>query len=966
MPISQENINAINFGSISSAGADYRTLDNPQIGEALNFAKNLSPTRTYRLARGILSTVNDRDNYISETGDMISWAKLGSNEDRTMVTRAIRRDGGRAGEIFLIHQISGMTQAQARPFMQDYFAAGGDIKAIVQWLAAAGTVLRRHRVKDDNTAGGVVDAVGGAIGGAVDWVVDTVEDAVDTIGEAITSVVDAVVNAGRALGEFIGEVVNWTVEAVGDLVEALLEAGEGLLDILTAAVEAGIELTRKFVRAMIDIGRSVGQILVEAINLVGDGLLLVVDALIAAGQAVTDVVVWAVNQAADIAQRAVQALIDIGRSVVQIIGSVVNMAAAIVQATVEAIIATGRTLANLLVTAITQPQDFFDALIRAGRDIVGNIGQLFDSVVNTVANGIQQVAASLARIGHSLLDLAEWAVVRGAQILKDVVRGIIAAGKAVVDLMAAIASRTVAFIAEVTKALMDIGRTIINLTEDIITLGLETLRKFLDGLKQIADGLIRFAAEVVKLTYRSAEAFIGAMIDAGLAVAEIMATTIAGTYWMFRRVVNAIIRRTGRFGEILDWVLTQAEDRFSELWEDALQAARFAGQNIKDAVAWALDQSDEALEAILNGWETMGERLADFYDEAINLAQSGVVAVFEHIGRATVRLENSVLYVLKYLENDFLPGMADFIKGALGAGYELAELIIDLGSLTTQAAIQGFRVLLDLGHTFTDLLGLTMRNPEDALANLLTAVDEVGMTLRDIYQTVIVDSAEEFEVAVTETLRDLGRPIRQMLDAAVEVGFGAIGTVIGTLLNLLASYRPMTDGEIATARLIYGNTFDYSRVYFSQESLSNDIIFAIQDWNLDPSSEDSRAFVTNSLVNFDINDGPLSNATMIHELCHVWQFQETGPFYMAEAVHAQEWGDGYNYGYTNSANGNGGEDDLEGVFTDNPGFTAAQAFEEFNREQQAEIIEHYYVRMYEESPALDIAPWQPFQQLVHS
>lgn len=108
---------------------------------------------------------------------------MGSSEERAMVTRAIHNDGGRAGEIFLVHQISGMIRAEARPFMQDYFAAGGDMKA------AAGTVLWRHRTKDDGTAGVVVDAVEGA----AKWVVDTVKD--------------AMVNAGRALGEFIGEVV---------------------------------------------------------------------------------------------------------------------------------------------------------------------------------------------------------------------------------------------------------------------------------------------------------------------------------------------------------------------------------------------------------------------------------------------------------------------------------------------------------------------------------------------------------------------------------------------------------------------------------------------------------------------------------------------------------------------------------------------------------------------------------------
>ena len=175
----------------------------------------------------------------------------------------------------------------------------------------------------------------------------------------------------------------------------------------------------------------------------------------------------------------------------------------------------------------------------------------------------------------------------------------------------------------------------------------------------------------------------------------------------------------------------------------------------------------------------------------------------------------------------------------------------------------------------------------------------------------------------------------------------------------------MTDIEIAEARLIYGNTFDYSRIFFAQESLLNDIIFGIQDWaSGDP---DSRAFVTNTLVNFDVNDGPLDFPTMIHELCHVWQFEDAGPFYMAEAIHAQAWGQGYNYGYTDGSNGDNGDDDLEDAFTNNPALSDKEVFELFNREQQAEIIMHYYVRRYDETrPVNEYAAWQPFQNIVFS
>ena len=104
----------------------------------------------------------------------------------------------------------------------------------------------------------------------------------------------------------------------------------------------------------------------------------------------------------------------------------------------------------------------------------------------------------------------------------------------------------------------------------------------------------------------------------------------------------------------------------------------------------------------------------------------------------------------------------------------------------------------------------------------------------------------------------------------------------------------MTAQEIAEAKIVFGNTLDYDHIYFASESLLNDIIFGIQDFF--SGNPESRAFVTDTLVNFDVDDG-IERHTMIHELTHVWQFAVTGPFYMSEAIHAQVAGAGYNYGY---------------------------------------------------------------------
>ena len=97
---------------------------------------------------------------------------------------------------------------------------------------------------------------------------------------------------------------------------------------------------------------------------------------------------------------------------------------------------------------------------------------------------------------------------------------------------------------------------------------------------------------------------------------------------------------------------------------------------------------------------------------------------------------------------------------------------------------------------------------------------------------------------------------------------------------------------------------------------------------------------------------------MIHELTHVWQAEFTGPFYMSEAIHAQVLGvrvqlrlrrecDGgrrrsdrlrRHDGVRSTAVtrlGEGGQDEL---------LAADGDFESFNREQQGQILMHYFVR----------------------
>lgn len=261
---------AINYGSITAAGTDFRSLDvdTAEVGPAVEAALSLSATRGYRLTRGILDTADSEEQLLAETESLVAWAKGADSQARQTVSRAVRVQGG---EPFVVHYVSGMARSDARPFLSDFFDAGGTVRAVAQWLQAAGEALAAVDAKEDGTAG--------IFGDVVDWVKDTAEDAVDTVREGVETIVDAVESAGKAIGDVIGEAAPWAKDKVGDLIDALEEAGKNLGEILAAAAGESLDLLEKFVEAAIEAGKTIGDVLDWAVDQAGDRLRAAIRAL---------------------------------------------------------------------------------------------------------------------------------------------------------------------------------------------------------------------------------------------------------------------------------------------------------------------------------------------------------------------------------------------------------------------------------------------------------------------------------------------------------------------------------------------------------------------------------------------------------------------------------------------------------------------------------------------------------------
>lgn len=939
------DIDAISFGSISSAGTGLRALEpaGEDLGPAVGAALRLSKTRAHRLVRGMIETADDIDQTADEVGALVEWSARMGSDQRRVVIDALRTSGG---NVLLVDRVARLPRTEARPFMTEFLAAGGRRRDVATWLATVGGVLRQHgRIEPDRS------------GSVIDWVADAAEDVVDAIGEAVETVVDALIEAGETITDVINEIVDFTREQMESLVEALLAAGQTVGNLIVEAANATVAVFKKTVKALIDIGETVAAVLHEvarrAANLVGEAI----NALLDIGETFIGIIHDAATLAASVFRQVVQALLDLGRSVVNIIEDALKAAATVLVATVAALIEIGRTVASLITDVITGRVSLLDGLTQALRDIGRSVSNLLDEAVSAVAGAVGSVAASLARIGETILDLATWAADAAREFGQQVVQAMLEVGNTLADLVTAVAQAALSVMTTVIDGFYAIGRSFAQLLADLADIAADLLAKVLAAAFELGATIVDFVAETVATTYAGAKRMVEAAIEAGAAVVDLLAEAAEGTYFVLRRMVFSVLDTVG-LGEVFDWALSQLEAGASAVVREVVLSVRFAGGVLTDALDWAAEQTEDAFEAMVDAWESVGENLLNLYEWAAGLATDLASKVWERLGRITTRLRNSVTYVLNYLEDDFVPGVRRFVRGLASAGYELTDLLVRVVWRSAQFVAEAVAALLELGVTIAQLFVAAMVDGDLSLDTLLVAVREAEATWGDIMEAV-GEAGEDIAAEVARTAERLGEALDEMLDAAWEVGGGLFGLIVSELMNAIATYRPLTKAEKSEARRVFDDAIDLDLVSISQESLDNTIIFEIQAafQRLGGNAPSARAFVTGTLINMRADEG-LTMEVLVHELTHVWQNFETGPMYLSEAIHAHATNDdAYNYGYTDRDTGEGAQDDLKAAGGD---------FEAFNREQQGQIMQHYYRRRFVESPPLVTDEWQDYVDVVRA
>jgi phage-related protein len=556
-----------------------------------------------------------------------------------------------------------------------------------------------------------------------------------------------------------------------------------------------------------------------------------------------------------------------------------------------------------------------------------------------------------------------------------VLQGLLEAGKLFVDVIKTLATHALQALKKVVQAFFALGKTLLNLIKESLTLAMNLLKAVVKAAFELGKTIVEFTRQMVEFTYRTAARLIEAALAVGAKVVDILESVAKSAYFVFRKIVNAVLQALGPVGDVLGWLLDRGEALASALWREAILAIRFVKHSVEEILDWAVTQAQKLFDRIVQLCEDVGAAITEVIDWAIARGADAL----DLLGGMWERIGNSIVYALNYLETDFIPGIAKFVKGALAAGYEFASLVAWTVGKAFEVTLELVRGALEAGVTLVELVVETVKHPDQAMQNLMRAARQLGNTLNQVVDA-FKQAGDEFAHEFVSTMVAIGEDIEGMLLAVLEVVVGWLDTVLFELMNLLNGFRHLTAAERADAQLVFGATVNLDQAYIATDSPTNRIIFGIQDFFT--GSPDSRAFVTGNLINFDVADGPIKRYHFVHEMTHVWQNQNVGPIYMAHAVFDQvTLGQeaAYNYGYSTNATGitlpnasYDGSSQFEaiGPITGEDGEAALNAtddFMDFGPEQQGQIMMQWFVRKELLSqPAAAVQPWQKFVTWVQT
>jgi hypothetical protein len=275
------------------------------------------------------------------------------------------------------------------------------------------------------------------------------------------------------------------------------------------------------------------------------------------------------------------------------------------------------------------------------------------------------------------------------------------------------------------------------------------------------------------------------------------------------------------------------------------------------------------------------------------------------------------------------------VKALLDLGKQLADIVLAAVSQAVAVATAVFKALIALGKKVADVLVTLAGRALSAVRTALEALLNMGITLANIIKDVAASVAAGFQRGFFEGLVALGKGFLQILKAAAETSVAVVLLAFTSLLELAGGHRPLTAAERKEAEKIFGIAIDLDRVKIATASLAADVINYING---------NRPFTTMYIINFG-SKAVIDMPTLIHELTHVWQGTQQGPLYMTSALEAQ-----IGAGVSELFHHGHYDDSASYAVTDQELIDNKGDLSKFNPEEQASIVEHYWIQKFSGAP----------------
>lgn len=323
-PVSEKNeeqqlLDEIRFSSPGKTRNDIDRLNigNNQIPTLMDFAAEQSTNHVSQISRILLQRPRCFTEGEQAACLIVKWASQCTDEShrRVVIATFLKLNGG----IGLIQCISELPEKDAHPLIEDYFAAGGEVRDFSFWLQVVGAELRGSvRQMPSN----VVSIAGWNPVRDLKRFGRSLKRGVRKIGRFVDNFLDEAKKFGKELGDFLSEAIGWTVEKFADLVKTLIEKGKSVSNILSEAVAKGTTLVKKTLRALQKLHNTVADIIDAAAGLLPDELKAVVRGLLKINTKVVDVIVNFANRTLDATQTALEALLLEGVRMMTVVNAI--------------------------------------------------------------------------------------------------------------------------------------------------------------------------------------------------------------------------------------------------------------------------------------------------------------------------------------------------------------------------------------------------------------------------------------------------------------------------------------------------------------------------------------------------------------------------------------------------------------------------------------------------------------------